>query len=339
MKLSKTLLLALTAISAMAGDVDAQNQRAGVVTVATGSVSVARSSAPSTPLKFRDDVFVHDRIATGERSLARILLGGKAVVTVGERSVVTITEVPGRSTIDLAGGRISLAVARERMKSGDVVEIRTPLAVAGVRGTVVIAEVVPGRDATSPAVSRFTVLKGLVEVSPLDLVTRRPIAKPALLGAHQTLVADRRGVSAPQPITKDAADRLGNEFRTAPAPPPGDTNAMVTESQMQTATEHARAFNAPDDDRRERRLRGDRGRRLKDGDDGPDRGDSRLDARKDAKPDVRAERSERPDIPQIELPRNVPRPSFDPPRDRDRDRDRGPRREREESRRRGRGRD
>ena len=42
-----------------------------------------------------------------------MLLGGKAVVTVRERSVITITEVPGRSTIELETGKFALAVARD----------------------------------------------------------------------------------------------------------------------------------------------------------------------------------------------------------------------------------
>ena len=40
-----------------------------------------------------------------------MLLGGKAVVTVRERSSLTITETLGKATIDLESGKIALAVA------------------------------------------------------------------------------------------------------------------------------------------------------------------------------------------------------------------------------------
>jgi FecR protein len=119
-----------------------QNAKAGVVTTLEGNVVALRGGTPQpVPLKFRDDVFLDDRITTGDRSIARLLLGGKAVVTVRERSSLTVTEVPGRATISLDSGKIAVAVARERMRPGETLEVRTPNAVAGVRGTVFIVDV------------------------------------------------------------------------------------------------------------------------------------------------------------------------------------------------------
>jgi hypothetical protein len=122
--------------------VSAQATKAGVVTTLEGNVTVTRVAlAAPQALKFRDEVYVDDKIATGDQSIARMLLGGKAVVTVRERSTLTITEVPGRATVHLESGKIALAVAKEKMRPGDVIEIRAANAVAGVRGTVVVAEV------------------------------------------------------------------------------------------------------------------------------------------------------------------------------------------------------
>src|SRR5207302_3261780 len=114
---------------------------------------------------FKDPVLLQDKIATGSESLARMLLGGKAVVTVRERSVLTITEVPGRSTIDIESGKFALAVARERMRPGEVIEIRTPNAVAGVRGSVIVTEVETPVGAGTPASSLY-VLQGSLEAQP-----------------------------------------------------------------------------------------------------------------------------------------------------------------------------
>ena len=92
-----------------------QAGRAGIVTTLEGTATVTRVAVPQPiPLKFKDEVFLQDKVTTGERSIARLLLGGKAVVTVRERSVLTITEVPGKSTIDLESGKIAMAVAREK---------------------------------------------------------------------------------------------------------------------------------------------------------------------------------------------------------------------------------
>jgi len=118
-----------------------QVQPVGVVTTLTGRADVTRA-ALSQPLilKFKDDVFERDRIATAEKSIVRVLLGGKAIVTVRELSTLTITEEPGRATIDLASGKIGVAVVKQRMRPGETLEIRTPNAVAAVRGTVFVVE-------------------------------------------------------------------------------------------------------------------------------------------------------------------------------------------------------
>ncbi|MBI2207088.1 MAG: FecR domain-containing protein [Candidatus Rokubacteria bacterium] len=237
------LTLALVVTAATSDVADADGQRAGVVTVTTGSVTVAHPPAAASPLKFRDDVFIHDRITTGERSLARILLGGKATVTISERSILTVTETPGRSTIDVVNGRISLAVARERMAPGDTVEIRTPTAIAGVRGTVVIAEVTPGAGVSSSR-ARFTVLKGLVEVVAIDAASGQTRPGSTMLGVRQALVAGPQGLSAAVTISAEAAERLGNAFKTAPRP--GPSAHGVTSAQFRVAEEHASELLARD---------------------------------------------------------------------------------------------
>jgi hypothetical protein len=148
----------------------AQVTKAGVVTTLEGNVTAARTSTNQpVALKFKDDVFVNDRVVTGDRSLARLLLGGKAVVTVRERSALTITEIPGRSTIDLDSGKVAVAVAKDKMQPGEQVEVKTPNAVAAVRGTVFIAEVIrasaSANNAQGGTTANFYVLTGQVAVT------------------------------------------------------------------------------------------------------------------------------------------------------------------------------
>jgi hypothetical protein len=150
-----------------------QPARVGVVTTLEGTVTATRAALPQpVPLRFKDDVFLQDRVVTGDRSLARMLLGGKAIVTVRERSSLTLTEVPGQSTIGLESGKIALAVAREKLRPGESVEVRTPNAVAGVRGTVVIAEVVRATAQTGAVtpgiVTRFFVVRGTIVAAYTD---------------------------------------------------------------------------------------------------------------------------------------------------------------------------
>src|SRR3984893_16697250 len=80
----------------------------GVVTTLQGQASVARASATGArPLKFKDAVFDRDRIQTGEESIVKVLMGGKAIVTIRELSVLTITEELGKTTINLTSGKIA----------------------------------------------------------------------------------------------------------------------------------------------------------------------------------------------------------------------------------------
>lgn len=160
-----------------------QAQRAGVVTTLEGNVTAARVALPRpVPLKFKDEVFLRDKVVTGDRSLARLLLGDKAVVTVRERSSLTVTEVPGRSTVELESGKVGLAVARDRMRPGEIIDIRTPNAIVAVRGTVAVVEVTrataQAAGAPPPVTSSIYLLRGTAEATRVNPATGAPIGTP-----------------------------------------------------------------------------------------------------------------------------------------------------------------
>jgi uncharacterized membrane protein YgcG len=232
-------ILALVALAAGSPAASAQPARVGVVASVRGEAMLSRASLPEpTPLQRRDDVFVADRITTGEQSFTRLLLGGKALVTVRERSTLTIMEAPGTSVVDVATGAVAVAVAKERMRPGETVEIRTPNAVAGIRGTVVIAEVGGADDRTTTTI---TVLRGLVAVRPLDGATRHPLGPGVHVGAAQmiritSLPAPTRPIPTPvQPLTPEVRQRLGVEWKGALSDMPAGTPPSVVETQKQEA--------------------------------------------------------------------------------------------------------
>ena len=181
-------------------------EKVGVATTVVGPVTVTRAALPAAPLKFKDDIFLRDRVTTGDDAITRILLGGKVIVTARERSTLVITEVPGLSTIDLASGRIAVAVDKTRMKSGERVEVRTPNAIAGVRGTVFIVE-------AQPSISTVTVLRGLVDVSRLDPNAHVAIGPVTPVAKHHTITVRNNVLPArPKAITPAQADALSREF-------------------------------------------------------------------------------------------------------------------------------
>jgi len=143
----------------------------GVVTMLLGQATLTRR-APATPqpLRFKDDLFEHDRINTRERSLVRVLVRGKALVTVRELSVFTITEDARDQTVRLTWGKLAVGVAHSRMRPGETIEIRTPNAIAAVRGTVVIVEVLPPTIPGATPNTLITVTRGTVGVTRTDQI-------------------------------------------------------------------------------------------------------------------------------------------------------------------------
>ena len=231
-------LLAVALVLTMAGSAAAQASKAGVVINVEGQASVARTSLPeAAALKLRDDVYQRDRITTGDQSRARMLLGGKAVVTVRERSLFTITETPDTAIIDIATGKVALSVARDRMKPGEQILLKTPNAVTAVRGTVVVTEV---SGAGSSVNSRITLLKGVVEVSLLDPATGQPTGTPFPLKPLQRLeVAGTTPPSGPQNITRADADKIAADYTVGL--PSGPINKDLVEQEARRGAAAAAA--------------------------------------------------------------------------------------------------
>jgi len=217
---------------------------AGIVTTLQGTATVRRVSteqpAPQLlPLRFKDPVRLQDLIQTGDQSLARILLGGAAVVTVREHSSLTITESGGTSTIDITSGRIALAVAKEKMKPGDRIDVKTPNAVAGVRGMVLITEVtqVAGQPKTD-----LTLLTGLVDVFLRDQ-SGRLVGSPFTLNALQTLgVSGFTPPTGPRNITRLEAQTIANSYKARLHQPPTGANQHVSDRQVEQASNVAAAI-------------------------------------------------------------------------------------------------
>lgn len=165
------------------------SKAAGQVTSVAGPVTVARADVSPHQLKFRDNLYWRDVVEARRDGMARVLLGGKATVTVRELTRLELREeqrVEGvRYVADLVSGRIRASVARMLMRPGEQVEVWTFNTVASVRGTDFIVETVerPTQTAAfgvlgvrdvgesvggSAARSRETVvvtLSGLVDVS------------------------------------------------------------------------------------------------------------------------------------------------------------------------------
>src|SRR5262249_32953625 len=93
-------------------------------------------------------------------------------------------------------------VARQRMRTGEIVEIRTENAIAAIRGTVVVAETLTPPGAAIP-VSRVHVLSGYIDVT----TPAHPGAPPVRLVAPSsvTVTGDSIGVPVRLDVVTGAA--------------------------------------------------------------------------------------------------------------------------------------
>ena len=84
---------------------------------------------------------MRDRIETAQRSVIRVLMGGRVTITIRERSIVTITDDPMRTRVDLESGTLAFKVHEGGLRAGEVAELLTPNTITGIRGSLVVAEV------------------------------------------------------------------------------------------------------------------------------------------------------------------------------------------------------
>jgi len=248
MQLAGTIVVAGMALGLAASAAAQDTKPAGVVTSLQGTAKLQRLALPQQELRFRDEVRVQDRITTGDQSLARILMGGKAVVTVREHSSLTITETQGASTIDITAGKIALTVARERMAPGERIDIKTPNAVAGVRGTSIITEVgqftaQAGGTAPGSVTTRFTLLTGIVDVTLLDPRTGGLSGTRFTLNPLQTLSVT--GFTPPQGgprnITRAQGQAAANDYKGNLKDAPQGSNTQINDRQVEQASNAAAA--------------------------------------------------------------------------------------------------
>ncbi len=160
LRLTLFLLVALAPVPTLA-----QPQAAGTVINVEGTTTVARATSPQPiVLSLKDAIFLN-------------VFGGKVVVTMRERSALTLSEVHGLATINLVTGKMALALSKDRMRPEESLEVRTPNAIAWVRSTIVAVEVAErlGVETT------ITVLRGVVFAGSISSLSR------ASLGPNQSL--------------------------------------------------------------------------------------------------------------------------------------------------------
>jgi hypothetical protein len=218
---------------------------AGKVSTLIGQATVTRAPvATPAALKLADDVFVRDRLATAERSLLKVALGPRAVVTVRELSTLIITEQSGRSAVGIESGKLSFGLLPPAggpgAGPGQLYEIRTPNAVAAVRGTILIVETRrlpgPAPDGGPPFHSELSLLDG----GPVDVFTGT--SGRGVLQTRQALSVIGNTIGAIRVLTPAAraAAMAGLTVPRPIGPIPPAARGTITSQQQQAAAQDAK---------------------------------------------------------------------------------------------------
>lgn len=214
----KILVPALLALVLAPGTAWAQGPAAGKVTGVNGeAVATGPARAAQVALKPANDIFLRDRIQTSEHSLLRMLLASKAVVTVRELSVVTITE--DIKQIDLTSGKIAYGVVPQRTQA-QAYDIRTPNVVASIRGTLVVVEV-PTQPAGGPSQTDLHNVSDPAKepASLVEVRSRSGSGSPVTLGPLQSLTVVGNLFGQIRVLTRAQALRISDLKPKGQAPP------------------------------------------------------------------------------------------------------------------------
>jgi hypothetical protein len=141
-------------------------ERIGTALAVDGTAEARAATTIWEPLQFRATFFPYDTVRTGADSKVKILLRDDSIMTLAERSEMQLTEFlltpqQHRTIVSLALGKLRV-VTTKIFGAGSVTEVRTPNAVAGVRGTTFVVIFIP------PDTTEVFCLDGVVTVRNLN---------------------------------------------------------------------------------------------------------------------------------------------------------------------------
>lgn len=214
-------------------EVTSAQKTVGVVTALKGTAQLTRA-ATQTARSFKDNLILRDLIDTQEKSLTRVLFGGKSTVTVRELSRLEVREelLPGgrtRTIHDLSSGSILVNVAQRLLRRGDEVQIRTPNAIAAVRGTAILAQYNPALFQTI-----FILLTGSAFVVPLGQTSIPLVANTSVTISGTTATGVQVGPIKTVPQAE--ADKILEESEVGPARTEESAEALLQEAAQLTTT-------------------------------------------------------------------------------------------------------
>ncbi len=210
----------------------------GVLMVVKGSVKILKKDDTSTDAKINSKVFPEDAIVTGKDSRAKIVMSDRNIINVLPETKLRIdqyinNEKEKNVRLSLIQGKVRNNVEEKYDNEKNRFEVKTPTAVAGVRGTQFITSFNRLTNKTE-----IVTLKGEVAFQGLDAKSNK-LTEPVVVKKGETSQNQEPGAPPATPtrlnpvelnkaenettVRKEPTPGL-NPGGTAPPPPPAPTN-------------------------------------------------------------------------------------------------------------------
>ena len=243
MKKIAYMSLALVATMAVGNSnlVGAQNEISGTMMVVKGDVKVTSGKSGKTdPAKVGTKVYAGDTIASGAESRAKIVMSDKNVLNISPDSKVTIAKYENDPTKDSRNvelkvdyGKVRAGVEQKYDGEKNKFNIRTPTAVAGVRGTDFITGFNPATQQT-----RIVTFSGVVaagQPGPGGQILNAVFVKPGM----STSIDQGKPPEPPRPMPTEDLNKANLDVADGSPGPKGEgasqgapTTSMVSGDDM-----------------------------------------------------------------------------------------------------------
>lgn len=205
----------------------AQSEVYGTMMVVKGDIKVTSAkSGKVEAAKVGFKVYAGDAIQSGADSRAKIIMSDKNVINVSPDSKVTIAKYENNPAKDSRNvelkvdyGKVRASVEQNYDGEKNKFNVRTPTAVAGVRGTDFVAGFNPQTRQTT--VVTFTGVVAVGSAGPNGRIDNAVFVRPG----QSTNVGDGQKAEAPKPVPQDQFNNMNQESSADTAKGPGDAPA------------------------------------------------------------------------------------------------------------------
>lgn len=239
-KTAPMIVVASMAFFSFSSKVAAADKMYGVFMVVKGDVQVVSNDKKTTPAKVGSKVYEGDKIKTSQDSRAKIVMSDRNVMNLSPETTIEIPvyqndAASGKKNVEvnLLSGKVRANVEQNYDGEKNKFQIKTPTAVAGVRGTQFQAGFDPKTKLTS-----IVTFKGAVAVAAVN-AQGRPVGTPVLVKkGEMTTAAPNSAPEPPKALPKEEMKSIDSEsLASAPVSSESGSTAGGAEATAAAPTE------------------------------------------------------------------------------------------------------